>query len=170
MVSKNIEHLLNKQIELEFESSQYYLSMASWAEKSGFNGMSSFLYRHSDEEREHMMKLFHFINDRGGHALVPTIGEVPRDFNGIKEVFEKILDHERAVSKQINDLVGECLKENDHTTYNFLQWFVAEQMEEERTAQTLLDRLELIGSDKGGLYLFDRDLEAFIPEEGSEGQ
>lgn len=169
MLSEKIENLLNKQIELEFESSQYYLSMASWAEQSGFNGMSSFLYRHTDEERQHMLKLFHFVNDRGGRALVPSVGEVPKDFSGVKEVFEKILDHEKEVSKKINDLVGACLAENDHPTYNFLQWFVSEQMEEERTAQTLLDRLELIGTDKGGLYLFDRDLEAFIPDEGDKG-
>jgi ferritin len=168
MLSEKIETLLNKQIEMEFESSQYYLSMASWAEKSGFNGMSSFLYRHSDEERQHMLKLFHFVNDRGGHALAPEVGEVPKKFSGVKEVFQKILAHERKVSQKINELVGACLAENDHPTYNFLQWFVSEQMEEERTAQTLLDRLELIGTDKGGLYLFDRDLEAFVPDDGGQ--
>ena len=164
MISKKIEKLLNRQIELEFESSQYYLSMASWAEKNGFNGMSTFLYGHSDEERTHMLKLFHYINDRGGHALVPTIKAVEKNFKGIKEIFSKILHHEQGVSKEINSLVDACLKEKDYTTHNFLQWYVSEQIEEERLAQTLLDRLDLIGSDKGGLYLFDRDLESFVPD------
>ena len=167
MISKNIEKLLNLQIELEFESSQYYLSMASWAEKNGFNGMSTFLYGHSDEERTHMLKLFHYINDRGGHALVPTIKGVEKSFKGIKEIFSKILEHERGVTKEINNLVDACLKEKDYTTHNFLQWYVSEQVEEERLAQTLLDRLDLIGTDKGGLYLFDRDLENFVPDSGN---
>ena len=164
MIDKKIEKLLNHQIELEFESSQYYLSMASWAETSGLNGLSSFLYRHSEEERGHMLKLFHYINDRGGHALVPTIGAPPKEYKGIKEIFTKILQHEQIVSKEINELVGACLEQKDYTTHNFLQWYVAEQIEEERLAQTLLDKLAMIGNDKGGLYLFDRDLENFVPD------
>lgn len=163
MIDKKIEKLLNHQIELEFESSQYYLSMASWAEKNGYNGVSTFLYKHSDEERGHMLKLFHYINDRGGHALVPTIGAPPKEYKGVKEIFTKILQHEQIVSKEINELVDNCLKVKDYTTHNFLQWYVSEQIEEERLAQTLLDKLDLIGDDKGGLYLFDRDLESFIP-------
>lgn len=163
MIDKKIEKLLNHQIELEFESSQYYLSMASWAEKSGFNGVSAFLYRHSDEERGHMLKLFHYINDRGGHSLVPTIGAPPKEYKGIQEVFSKILQHEQIVTKEINDLVDMCLKLKDYSTHNFLQWYVSEQLEEERLAQTILDKLDLIGSDKGGLYMFDRDLESFMP-------
>ena len=165
MIDKKIEKLLNHQIELEFESSQYYLSMASWAEKNGFNGVSTFLYGHAEEERGHMLKLFHFINDRGGYALVPTIGAPPKEYKGIKEIFDKILQHEQIVTKEINDLVDACLKLKDYSTHNFLQWYVAEQLEEESLAQTLIDKLDLIGDDKGGLYLFDRDLESFLPTE-----
>lgn len=167
MIDKKIEKLLNHQIELEFESSQYYLSMASWAEREGLDGISTFLYKQSEEERVHMLKLFHFINDRGGHALVPTIGAPPKEYKGIKEIFAKVLQHEQIVTKEINDLVDNCLKVKDYTTHNFLQWYVAEQIEEERLAQTLIDKLELIGNDKGGLYLFDRDLNTFsVSEEG----
>ena len=168
MIDKKIEKLLNHQIELEFESSQYYLSMASWAEKNGFNGVSKFLYGHAEEERGHMLKLFHFINDRGGYALVPTIDAPPKVYNGIKEIFDKILQHEQIVTKEINDLVDACLKLKDYSTHNFLQWYVAEQLEEENLAQTLIDKLDLIGDDRGGLYLFDRDLESFLPEEGAD--
>ena len=160
MVSKKIEQLLNRQIELEFESSQYYLSMASWAEKNGFGGTSVFLFTHADEERMHALKLLHFINDRGGHGLVPDLKAPQKDFKGVQEIFEKILKHEQGVTKEINGLVDACLKEKDYTTHNFLQWYVSEQIEEERLAQTILDKLALIGSDKGGLYLFDRDMAA----------
>lgn len=165
MLDKKIEKLLNHQIELEFESSQYYLSMASWAEKSGMNGVSSFLYTQADEERQHMLKLFHYINDRGGHALVPTIGAPPKEYKDAREIFTKVLQHEQIVTKEINDLVDNCLKVKDYTTHNFLQWYVAEQIEEERLAQTLIDKLDLIGNDKGGMYLFDRDLETFVPKD-----
>jgi ferritin len=164
MLANKIEAHLNRQIELEFESSQYYLSMASWAQKNGYTGISAFLYRQSDEERAHMLKLFHYVNDRGGHALVPGPAAPPKDFGGVKELFEKVNKHEQGVSREINDLVDECLKAKDYATHNFLQWYVAEQIEEERTAQTLLDKLALIGNDKGGLYLFDRDLENFSPQ------
>ncbi|MBI1289558.1 MAG: ferritin [Flavobacteriales bacterium] len=165
MLDKKIEKLLNHQIELEFESSQYYLSMASWAEKSGLNGISSFLYTQADEERVHMLKLFHYINDRGGHALVPTIGAPPKEYKDAREIFTKVLQHEQIVTKEINDLVDTCLKQKDYTTHNFLQWYVSEQIEEERLAQTLIDKLDLIGSDKGGMYLFDRDLASFTPKD-----
>ena len=112
-----------------------------------------------------MLKLFHYINDRGGHALVPTIGAPPKEYKGAREIFTKVLQHEQIVTKEINDLVDTCLKVKDYTTHNFLQWYVAEQIEEERLAQTLIDKLDLIGTDKGGMYLFDRDLESFIPKD-----
>jgi ferritin len=163
MISKSIEKHLNRQIELEFESSQYYLSMASWAQRNGFTGITKFLYLQADEERAHMLKLFHYVNDRGGHALVPASAAPAKDFGSVKELFKKVFDHEQLVSREINELVDECLKAKDYATHNFLQWYVAEQIEEEKTAQTLIDKLEMIGSDKGGLYLFDRDLENLAP-------
>jgi len=166
MLTKAIEKHLNRQIELEFESSQYYLSMASWAQRQGFTGVTSFLYLQADEERAHMIKLFHFVNDRGGHAVVPALSAPPTDFGTVKELFKKVFDHEQLVSREINELVDECLKAKDYATHNFLQWYVAEQIEEEKTAQTLIDKLEMIGNDKGGLYLFDRDLENFAPAQG----
>ena len=159
MISKKIEKALHEQIVLEFESSQFYLSMASWAEVNGYTGISSFLYKHSDEERTHMLKLFHYVNERGGHAIVPASYEPPKGFKSIREVFEQFLKHEIQVSNEINQLVETCLKEKAFTTHNFLQWYVSEQIEEGNLARTLLDKLNLIGNDKGGLYLFDRDLE-----------
>jgi len=160
MLSKKIETLLNQQVELEASSSQYYLAMASWAEVKGYNGVSKFLYKHADEERLHMLKLIMFVNERGGHGLVPKLGAPPANFKGIQEVFEQILKHEIHVSDEINKLVDSCLAGKDYTTHNFLQWYVSEQIEEEALARNILDKLNLIGNDKGGMYLFDRDLQA----------
>lgn len=160
MISSKIEEALNRQIDLEGYSSSYYLAMASWCEFKGYNGIAKFLYHHSDEERMHMLKLFKYINDRGGLALVPGLEAPPKDYSSIQSIFETILSHEIKVSNEINALVELCMQEKDYTTHNFLQWYVAEQIEEESLARNLLDKLKLIGDDKGGMYLFDRDLEA----------
>lgn len=164
MLSPQLSKSLNKQIELEGFSSQYYLAMASWAETQGLNGVSAFLYHHSDEERLHMLKLIKFVNERGGHGVVPTLKQPPVTFKSVKSVFEEILKHEMSVTADINNLVDATLKEKDYTTHNFLQWYVSEQIEEEALARQIVDKLKLIGNDKGGLYFFDRDLETMSKE------
>lgn len=158
MVSKVIEKALNKQIDIENESSHFYLSMASWAETQGLNGTASFLYKHSDEERTHMMKLIRYINERGGHADIPATSKPPKKFDSLQSIFKTLLDQEIRVSQEINEVVELCLKEKDYATHNFMQWYVSEQIEEEGLAREILDKLNLIGNDKGGLYIFDRDL------------
>lgn len=160
MLSKTIEKALNRQISLEAASSQFYLSMASWAETQGFNGVAQFMYKHSDEERFHMLKLMKFVNERGGHAQVPKLEMPPSSFKNITEIFDNLLSHEVEVTEDINKVVDLCLEEKDYTTHNFMQWYVSEQIEEEGLARTILDKLNMIGNDKGGLYLFDRDLAA----------
>lgn len=170
MISKKIEALLNQQVELEASSSQYYLAMASWAEVKGYNGVSKFLYKHADEERLHMLKLIMFINERGGHGTVPALKAPPSSFKGIQEIFEQILKHEIHVSNEINKVVEKCLGEKDYTTHNFLQWYVSEQIEEEALARNILDKLNLIGNDKGGMYLFDRDLQSLALQADGGGK
>jgi ferritin len=160
MLSPAVSKALNKQIEVEGYSSQYYLSMASWAETQGLNGVSSFLYTHADEERLHMLKLIKFVNERGGHGQVPQLKQPPVTFKSVKAIFEEILKHEIKVTSEINSLVDSTLKEKDYTTHNFLQWYVSEQIEEEALARQIVDKLKLIGDDKSGLYFFDRDLES----------
>ena len=164
MVSKTIESALNRQIELEGASSQYYLAMASWAEFQGLNGVAQFLYRQSDEERMHMLKLIRFINERGGRAHIPKLDTPKQEFESVTQIFEEVLNHEMLVSNEINHLVDICLKEKDYTTHNFLQWYVSEQIEEESLARNVLDKLKLIGEDKSGLYFFDRDLQGMSAE------
>lgn len=160
MISKTIETALNGQIQVEASSSQFYLAMASWAETEGMNGVAQFLYRHSDEEREHMLKLIKYVNERGGHAEVPMLEQPPKKFDSLKAVFQLLFEHEMEVTNQIHGIVEICLNEKDYTTHNFMQWYVSEQIEEEALARNILDRMSLIGNDKGGLYLFDRDLES----------
>lgn len=160
MLSEKIQESLNRQVEVEAFSSQFYLAMASWAETNGLNGVAKFLYGHSDEERQHMLKLFKYINERGGNAIVPKLSKPPEDFESINFIFQSLYDHEVKVTSEINGVVELCLNEKDYTTHNFMQWYVAEQIEEEGLAADLLDKLKLIGGDKGGLYLFDRDLES----------
>ncbi|UKN00536.1 ferritin [Paracrocinitomix mangrovi] len=160
-MNKRIEEVLNKQIELEASSSHHYLGMASWAENAGYNGVASFLYAHSDEERQHMLRLVKFVNERGGKAIIPSLKSDVISFESLQEVFEQLLSHEVAVTNSINEVVFICLEEKDYTTHTFMQWYVSEQLEEEALARTILDKLKLIGNDKGGMYLFDRDLENF---------
>lgn len=162
MLSKKIEAALNDQVKKEAQSSQIYLAMASWAENQGFEGVAEFMYAHSDEERMHMLKLVKFINERGGHAIVSALEEPQSEHGSFEEMFQSLLDHEIYVSESINDLVGLTLEEKDFSTHNFLQWYVAEQIEEEALARTILDKIKLIDGNKGGLYLFDNDIKKFI--------
>ena len=159
MLSKAIETALNNQIKIEAESSQIYLAMACWAEVKGLEGVANFMYAQSDEEREHMLKLVKFVNERGGHAKISELSAPNVTFTSFKEMFEKLFEHEVFVSQSINDLVHISLEERDYASHKFLQWYVAEQIEEEAVARTILDKINLIGDDKGGLYLFDRDIE-----------
>ncbi|ARV06179.1 ferritin [Polaribacter sp. SA4-10] len=162
MLSAVIQDALNNQVTIEAQSSQVYLSMASWAETQGFEGVSQFMYAQSDEERMHMLKLVKFINERGGHAKVSSLKAPPLEFGSFKEMFQELFNHEVAVSGYINDLVDISLKEKDYATHNFLQWYVSEQIEEEAQARNILDKINLIGDDKSGFYLFDNDIKQLI--------
>lgn len=159
MLSKTVQEALNDQVFMEAQSSQAYLAMASWAEiQPGLKGVTQFFFRHSEEERAHMLKLIHYINERGGFAVVPALAQPVLTFVSLKKAFEQLLEHELKVSSSINDLVDLCLKEKDYATHNFLQWYVNEQIEEERLARECNDKLEMVGDDRSGLYLFDRDI------------
>jgi ferritin len=133
--------------------------MASWSEiQPGLDNVAEYFFQQSEEERVHLLKLMRFINERGGFALVPTLEQPIVTFKSLTSMFEDFLEHEINVSNSINELVDQALKEKDYATHNFLQWYVSEQIEEERSARVLNDKLQLIGDDKSGLYLFDRDI------------
>ena len=158
MLSKKIEKELNNQIGMEGESSFAYLACASWCDSNGYEGAASFLYRHSEEERDHMLRLFNYINDAGGHALVPDIKGIKNEYKSLQSIFEGVLEHEKAVTNAINKMVDTCMKEKDFSTLNFLQWYVAEQHEEEALFNKVLDKFRLIGEDEKGLFWIDKEL------------
>lgn len=163
MLPKKLEKVLNEQIGKEGYAAHLYLSMASWAETQGYEGISKWFYAQHLEEVEHMLKIIRYVNERGGQAIVPKIDQPPKSFDGVKKVFEASLEHEQMVTKSINDIVGISLSEKDFTTHNWIQWFVDEQLEEESSVQNILDKLNLIGD--GNLYMFDRDILSMRGEE-----
>ncbi len=158
MLSNKIQDALNKQIGEENYASHYYLSMASWCDKNGLHGSARFLYVHAEQERTHMMKLFRYVNDAGGHALVGALKEPPHDFKSLSDVMELVLKHEKQVTQSINTLVESCLSEKDYSTFNFLQWYVAEQHEEERLFMSILDIIKIAGTEGRGLFFIDKEI------------
>lgn len=168
-LTEETEQLLNQQIGLEGLSSSYYLAMASWCDKEGYVTSADFLYRHAEEERQHMLKIFHYVNEAGGHAKQPDVTGVKYDYQSLREVFEHILDHEINVTQAINDIVDHCFKIKDFTTFHFLQWFVEEQREEETLARRAVELFDIIGEEGVGLWTIDNEigkLESFAAENG----
>jgi ferritin len=173
MLSKKMESSLNEQIALEGYASYLYLSMASWCEKKTLTGCADFMFRQSEEEREHMLRIFHYINDVGDHALTPAIPQPPHDWPTIQQLFEQVYSHEQKVTASIDKLIAQCYDEKDHKTLNFLQWYVDEQREEETLMRTILDRINLIGDGPQSLYYIDKEISAInkkqIAEETAAG-
>lgn len=168
MLKKKVEDILNVQVEKEGYSSSLYLAMASWAEVNGYSGIAAWLYAQSDEERMHMLKIVKYINERGGHAIIPLFKEAPKEQKSIKDMFEAILNHEIFITNSINEIVALTLEEKDFTTHSWIQWFVNEQIEEESQVTTILDKLKLLGNNN--LYLFDRDIISLRGSESEESE
>ncbi|MBW7937052.1 MAG: ferritin [Flavobacteriales bacterium] len=158
MFNKKLEKLLNEQLGMEAQASSAYLAIASWCEINGLEGAAAFFYKQSDEERVHMLKLFRFINERSGHAIMPALTKPTTTFKNIQEIMTLFLSQERKVTESVNKLVYIANQEKDYTTLNFLQWYVSEQHEEETLAKTLLDKIKLIGLQGSGLYLIDKEI------------
>ncbi|NVN94360.1 MAG: ferritin [Bacteroidetes bacterium] len=156
MLTQMLENILVAQIEKEAYSSNLYLAMASWAENNGFEGTAQWLYLQAEEEHIHMLKFITYINERGGKAVIPALKQPPIDYIDIHDLFDQVYKHERLISKSINEIVGVCMEEKDYSTSNWIQWFVNEQIEEEKSVKLILDKLKLIGLHS--LYLFDKDI------------
>ena len=170
MISKKLEVALNEQIALEAQASFQYLAMASWCEQQALNGAAQFFYKQSTEEREHMMKIFHYLNSVNGHAIVPTIDKTQIEFKNITDVVEKALKGEQEVTKAVHKLSELTSKEKDYATYNFVQFYVNEQREEEVLFTQILEKIELIGLEGMGLYYIDKELENFSLMPSQEAQ
>jgi ferritin len=156
MLSKNLVKKLNDHVNLEFYSSNLYLQMSSWCEARGLDGCAAFLRAHAKEEADHMERLFAYVNETGSMALIGEIKAPPTEFESVGELFQKVYDHECTITKEINGLVSAALKEEDYSTFNFLQWYVAEQHEEEHTFKLILDKIAIIGETGTGLFFIDR--------------
>lgn len=160
-ISEKMEKALNDQMTSEAFQAQVYLSYASWAEVSGYPGIAEFLYKHMNEERKHMFKFLKYINNRGGEAKIQAIGAPPPNPKGVKDCLEKTLQHEIDNSMAIDKIVSLALEERDWATFNFGQWFVQEQIEEETLIKQLLDKYFLSAgrpNDDSNLYELDKDL------------
>lgn len=158
MLSDKLINLLNEQVNREFYSSNLYLQMSAWAEHQGLEGTAAFLRVHADEEMMHMRKMFDFLNECDAFAKIGQLAEPPTDFDGISDLFQQIYDHEKHITKCINEIVHAAFTEHDYSTFNFLQWYVAEQREEEHLVKSILDKIRLIGTTGEALFFLDREV------------
>lgn len=158
MLGKKMEKALNAQINAELYSSYLYLSMATHFSATGLAGCANWMQQQAQEELFHAMKMFAFVNGRGGRVLLESIAKPPQKWKTTLQVFEDVLAHEQKVTGLINSLVDLAIAEKDHAANNFLQWYVAEQVEEEDNAGNLVNRLKLIGKDANGLFTLDTEL------------
>ncbi|MEM7110391.1 MAG: ferritin [Bacteroidota bacterium] len=155
VLKDEIVDVLNRQVKMEAHSSTAYLAMAAWCDVRGYDNSAEFFFKQSDEERNHQLKLFHYLCDMECEALAPSIGESQHEFGSLKEVFEKALEMEIAVSDAIHEIVGDCRKFNDIATEEFMKWFVTEQIEEEYIARRALELFDVLGEDKIALGMFE---------------
>jgi ferritin len=156
MLSKDMVDSLNNQIQLESYSSNLYLQMSAWAEIKGLEGCAAFLRTQAQDELEHMHRLFKYVYETGALPVIGSIKAPPTEYKSISEVFQQVHEHEMFITGKINDLMNLALGEQDHSTANFLQWYVAEQHEEEHTMQKILDKITNIGESGSGVYFIDR--------------
>lgn len=166
MLSETIVSLLNRQINREFYSSNLYLQMSAWCEYKGLPGSGAFLKAHADEELAHGRKLFDYVHEAGGMPLIGSIANPPTEFASLVDVLEKTYEHEKSITASINELVGAALAEKDFSTFQFLQWYVSEQHEEEKLFRSILDKATLIGSEGRSLYFLDKEIRKFATKVG----
>ena len=155
-----MQKALNNQIALEANASNNYIAMASWCEVTGYEGGASFFYAQSDEERTHMLKIIHYLNNLGISAVIPATKVPVSNFKSLESILKTSLKYEQAVTAAIHKMVEISQKDKDHSTYAFLEWFVNEQVHEETKFETLIQKFELIGRDKIAINEIDKTLAA----------
>jgi ferritin len=158
MVSKKMEQALNEQINAELYSSYLYLSMAAWFESENFPGFAAWMRVQAREENAHAMKFFEFLNERRGKIVLKAIGEPAKKWNSPRAAFEAAYEHEQYITGRINDLVNLATAEKDHATAAFLQWFVKEQVEEEASVDSIVQKLKMAKDAPGALFMMDHIL------------
>lgn len=157
-LTEEIETALNEQIKREAHSSSMYLAMGSWCDRHGFDNSANHFYQQAEEERAHMLKIFHYVTDLGGNAISPEVTNVPQDFESFRATFEQALEQEISITQAINRIVGKCHQLQDFTTISFLQWFLKEQIEEEYVARRALELFDVIGEEGVGQFTIDKEI------------
>jgi len=158
MVSQQLLDKLNEQMNYEFYSSQVYLAMAAYCSSESYDGFANFFIVQAEEEKFHAMKIFHFINRLGKRAVVSGMENPQNDYTSLLETFEHAFSHEQTVTKRIYDLSDAAWVEREHATINFLQWFIDEQVEEESTFDSIVQKLRRIDNDSNAFYMLDDEL------------
>jgi ferritin len=158
MLDEKMQAALNGQLNAELYSSYLYLSMSAYFQSISLPGFANWMRIQAQEELVHAMKFYDFINERGGRVQLKPVEGPPMDWSSPLDVFENTYKHEQKVTGLINDLVNLAVKEGDHATNIFLQWFVTEQVEEEASADEVVQKLKLMGDAKGGLFMLDREM------------
>ncbi len=146
---------LNQHINLEFFSSNLYLQMSAWCAHKSMDGASAFLRQHANEEMMHMNRLFIYVTEKGE---LPILGAIEAPDSRIRDVFQKTYEHETVITKAINELADTAFREKEYSTFNFLQWYVAEQHEEEKLFKSIVDKIDMIGMDHKGLFFIDKEI------------
>lgn len=163
MISKKIEDALNKQINEELYSAYLYMSMASHFDAANLPGFGNWMKTQAEEEMAHAYRFYHYINERGGRAILGAIAAPPTEWESPLKAFEDALNHERHITACINGLVDLAIAEKDHASNSMLQWFVNEQVEEEATAEEILEKIKLVGDSGQALYMLDKELGVRVP-------
>ena len=160
MIDSDIQDAINTQIRNEYYSSYLYLSMSAYCESKNLSGFASWLRRQSEEELVHAMKFFDYLVDRGGRVILDSIEQPPSEFGALPEMFEDVLEHEREVTGMINNIYDLATSKNDQATLVTLHWFIEEQVEEEKSAEAVVEQLKLAEDSPAALLILDRELAA----------
>ncbi|QIX97346.1 MULTISPECIES: non-heme ferritin [Cedecea] len=158
MLKTEMIEKLNEQMNLELYSSLLYQQMSAWCSYHSFEGAAAFLRRHAQEEMEHMQRLFAYLSDTGNMPRINAIASPYLEYASLDELFKATYEHEQLITRQINELTHSAMISQDYPTFNFLQWYVAEQHEEEKLFKSVLDKLSLVGKSGEGLYFIDKEL------------
>jgi len=167
MISSPMQEALLKQLNEEFYSAYLYLSMSAFCSHLEFNGAASWFKLQYEEEHLHATRIYNYLVEQGVQVVLQTIAQPRSDFGSLLEVFQTSLKHEQNMTAGLNDLSDQALKEKDHATYNLLQWFVNEQVEEEATLGGIISKLKLVKEDGYGLLMIDNELGGRTPETAS---
>ncbi len=158
MLKPEMIEKLNEQMNLELYSSLLYQQMSAWCSYHTFEGAAAFLRRHAQEEMTHMQRLFDYLTDTGNLPRINTVESPFAEYSSLDELFQETYKHEQLITQKINELAHAAMTNQDYPTFNFLQWYVSEQHEEEKLFKSIIDKLSLAGKSGEGLYFIDKEL------------